>query len=209
MVGVCNLEAPLQRRRPEVTDVGRVFAPALWRLWCECDPRLRRGGVVAASAMTGQGTTIRLPGRLAIERSRVPSATVFPGRRPELVFAYLAAEHHRDVSRDELADALWPQELPDAWAAALRGVVSDVRRVIAAGELGSGELVERIGGGYRLRLPADVVLDLDEVRARLADARERVGGDPAGAAAAAAGAAELARLPFLPRHEAMGRPCAR
>jgi DNA-binding SARP family transcriptional activator/EAL domain-containing protein (putative c-di-GMP-specific phosphodiesterase class I) len=152
----------------------------------------------------GQGTVVRLLGRLSIERPGVPSATVFPGRRPELVFAYLAAEHHRDVSRDELADALWPQELPDAWASALRGVVSDVRRVISAGELGAsgaGELLERTGIGYRLRLPADAVLDLDEVRAGLANARERVAKDPAGAAVVAAGAADLARLSFLPRHE--------
>ena len=34
------------------------------------------------------------------------------------------------MSRDELADALWPGMLPDSWAAALRGVVTDVRRFL-------------------------------------------------------------------------------
>jgi hypothetical protein len=46
------------------------------------------------------------------------------------VFAYLAAEHRRTVSRDELADALWPGVLPDTWAAALRGAITEVRRFL-------------------------------------------------------------------------------
>ena len=147
----------------------------------------------------GRGTAIRLLGRLSIDNVGAPSATAFSGRRSELVFAYLAAEHRRDVSRGELADALWPEELPDAWAAALRGVVSDVRRVIAAAGVDAGEMLERTGDGYRLRLPAGTVLDLDEARAALA--RGRADDEPAAAAAQAAQAAELARLPFLPRHE--------
>ena len=151
--------------------------------------------------MTLGGTAIRVLGRLSIDREGVSGAAGFPGRRSELVFAYLAVEHHRDVSRDELADALWPQELPDAWSAALRSVVSDVRRVIAASGLDAGELLERTGGGYRLRLPPDGVLDLDEARSALATARARLPDDPAAAAASAARATELARLPFLPRHE--------
>ena len=151
--------------------------------------------------VTAQGTAIRLLGRISIDRAGAASPAAFPGRRSELVFAYLAAEHRRDVSRDELADALWPQELPGAWAAALRGVVSEVRRVIAAGGLDAGELLERSGGGYRLRLPADAVLDLDDARAAVATARARVDDEPAVAARAADHAAELARLPFLPRHE--------
>ncbi|HTN23448.1 MAG TPA: EAL domain-containing protein [Solirubrobacteraceae bacterium] len=151
--------------------------------------------------MTAGGTAIRVLGRLSIDREGAPGAAVFPGRRSELVFAHLAVEHHRDVSRDELADALWPQELPDAWAAALRSVVSDVRRVIAASGLDAGELLEHTGGGYRLRLPPDGRLDLDEARSALAAARARLRDEPAAAAASAARAAELARMPFLPRHE--------
>ena len=151
--------------------------------------------------MSVRGTAIRLLGRLSIDTGGVPSPTPFPGRRSELVFAYLAAEHRRDVSRDELADALWPEELPDAWAAALRSVVSDVRRVIAASGFDAGELLERTGDGYRLRLPPGAALDLDEVRLALDRARARADDDPAGAAADAAQAADLARLPFLPRHE--------
>jgi DNA-binding SARP family transcriptional activator len=138
---------------------------------------------------------------VSIEHGGVASSVGFPGRRSELVFAYLVAEHRRDVSRDELADALWPQQLPDAWAAALRGVVTDVRRVIEAAGLDPAEVIRRTGGGYRLQLPADAVVDLDVARAGLARARATLDGDPAGAAAEADLAAESARLPFLPRHE--------
>lgn len=149
--------------------------------------------------MTSRGPAITLLGRLSIGREA--AATAFPGRRSELVFAYLAAEHRRDVSRDELADALWPHELPDAWAAALRGVVSDVRRVIEAGGLHAGDWLVRTGSGYRLRLPPDAAVDLDEARTELAAARTDLERAPARAASAAMRSADLARLPFLPRHE--------
>ena len=148
-----------------------------------------------------QGTSIHLLGRLSIDRAGTPTAAAFSGRRSELVFAYLAAERRRDVSRDELADALWPGELPDAWAAALRSVVSDVRRAIEAGGLDAGDVLEHTGGGYRLSLPPDAVVDLDEARSALADAKARVTDAPAAAAVSAGRAADLARLPFLPRHE--------
>ena len=43
------------------------------------------------------------------------------------------------MSRDELADALWPELLPDSWAPALRGVVSDVRRFLVNAGLDPAE----------------------------------------------------------------------
>ena len=67
--------------------------------------------------LVSSATRVVLLGRLSIERCGGSSASAsLPGRRAELVFAYLAAEHRRTVSRDELADALWPERLPDTWA---------------------------------------------------------------------------------------------
>lgn len=74
-----------------------------------------------------------------------------PGRRAELVFAYLTVEHHRTVSRDELADALWPDMLPDTWAAALRSVVTEVRRFLEEAGLDAGEAVEDLSDPRRQR----------------------------------------------------------
>jgi DNA-binding SARP family transcriptional activator/EAL domain-containing protein (putative c-di-GMP-specific phosphodiesterase class I) len=153
--------------------------------------------------VSSPGTRIALLGRLSIDRDDgLPASARLSGWRSELVFAYLAAEHRRTVSRDELADALWPGQLPDSWAAALRGVVSDVRRFLDDAGLDPGELLVSEHGGYRLRLPDRVAVDLDEARDALASARERLAaGEAAAAAAQAERASELARLPFLPRHE--------
>ena len=147
--------------------------------------------------------TIALLGRLGIEREdHAATPRALPGRRAELVFAYLAAEHHRPVSREELADALWPGMLPDTWAAALRGVVTEVRRFLDDAGLDPVEVLPSTRGGYQLRLPPGVVVDLDEARAALAVAREQLaGGVPARAAAHAQRAGALARLPFLPQHD--------
>ena len=130
-----------------------------------------------------------------------------PGGRAELVFAYLAAEHRRVVSRDELADALWPDLLPDTWAPALRGVVSDVRRFLEKAGLDPAEVLLTHSSGYRLRLPDDAVIDLDEARDGLAAAREQLdAGDAAGAAARAERAADLAALAVpAPARRRVGR----
>jgi EAL domain-containing protein (putative c-di-GMP-specific phosphodiesterase class I)/DNA-binding SARP family transcriptional activator len=146
---------------------------------------------------------IALLGRLSIEREdQTEAPRGLPGRRAELVFAYLAAEHHRTVSRDELADALWPDMLPDTWSAALRGVVTEVRRYLESAGLDPAETLVSARGGLQLRLAGDVVVDLDEARAELAAATEQLA---AGAGALAATHADrarsLARLPFLPQHE--------
>ena len=125
-----------------------------------------------------------------------------PSGRAELVFAYLAVEHRRVVSRDELANALWPGLLPDSWAPALRSVVSEVRRFLDDAGLAGHELVAGARGGYQLRLAPGVIVDVDEARAGLAEARDALErGDATGAAVSASRAASIAVLPFLPRHE--------
>ena len=96
---------------------------------------------------------IALLGRVGIDQEGRPPGRGLPGRRAELVFAYLAAEHDRAVSRDALADALWPYALPDTWAAALRGVVTEVRRFLEDGGLDAAEVLVSGNGGYQLRLP--------------------------------------------------------
>ena len=152
--------------------------------------------------LSSSSTRVVLLGGLSIDREGGEIAAAYlSGRRAELVFAYLAVEHRRMVSRDELADALWPQGLPHTWAAALRGVMSDVRRFLEAHGL-DDEVLQTERGGYRLRLPAGVVVDLDEARADLAQARERLAaGEAAAAAALARHASELTALKFMPEHE--------
>jgi DNA-binding SARP family transcriptional activator len=52
-----------------------------------------------------------------------------PGRQGRLLFAYLAANRLRQVSRSELVDALWPDDPPRAADGALRALLSKLRRV--------------------------------------------------------------------------------
>ncbi|MDQ4131524.1 MAG: AAA family ATPase [Actinomycetota bacterium] len=147
--------------------------------------------------MTGR---IELLGRIAVHGTSTGGGRL-PGRRADLVFAYLAAEHRRIVTQDELADALWPDTLPDSWAAALRGVVSEVRRYLEEAGLGQAAVITS-RRGYQLQLPSDVIVDLDEVRDDFHGARCLLdAGDGAGAAVHAARAASTARLPFLPNHD--------
>jgi EAL domain-containing protein (putative c-di-GMP-specific phosphodiesterase class I)/DNA-binding SARP family transcriptional activator/ActR/RegA family two-component response regulator len=145
---------------------------------------------------------VQLLGRIAICGPQGDGGTVLPGRRSELVFAYLVAEHHRVVTQDELADALWPGSLPDTWAAGLRGVVTEVRRFLEQAGLDPAEILTTARGGYQLRLPAGVVVDLDEARGALGLARAALdAGDGAQAASQANRSSTLAQLGFIPNHD--------
>ena len=155
------------------------------------------------SPVDGAERTITLLGRVAIGPSGdAPEARASRGRRAELVFAYLAAEHHRLVTHDELADALWPHRLPDTWEAGLRGVLTELRRLLSDAGLDPGTVLTTMHRGYRMQLPAGVTLDLDDARESLAAARSCLAeGSAASAAERAARASSLAALPFRPNHE--------
>ncbi|MBO9532599.1 MAG: response regulator [Solirubrobacteraceae bacterium] len=151
--------------------------------------------------MSPATTRITLLGRTAIECDGKVVATL-TGRRAELVFSYLAIEHHRSVSRDELADALWPDVLPDTWNAALRSVLTDVRRTLERAGLPPAETLLTEQGRVRLLLPAEATVDVEDAYDALAGARTRIeAADHAGAAALAVASAEAAAAPFLPFHD--------
>lgn len=148
-------------------------------------------------------TRIALLGNIAVDRegTTTPRAGL-SGRRSEIVFAYLALEHRRSVSRDELATALWPDLLPDTWNAALRGVLSDVRRFLERAGLDPAQTLITEQGRVQLRLPDGATVDVDEARAGLDGARALLaGGDAAEAGAMAATAADLFGQTFLPGHD--------
>ena len=153
--------------------------------------------------MTPAPQRILLLGRVAIERDGAHEPPVVPtGRRAELVFAYLVAADGRSVSRDELAEALWPDLLPDTWNAALRGVLSDVRRLLERAGLDPATTLATEQGRLRLDVPGRIAVDLRDVRHGVDRARSALdAGDPAAAAAFATRAADAASLPFLPFQE--------
>jgi DNA-binding SARP family transcriptional activator len=144
-------------------------------------------------------TRVFLAGGLCIETpSGLVSESTFRGRQTRQCFARLVGAQGQPVSREELADELWPDELPDAWEIALRAIVSKVRVVLTESGL-PGASISQVSGAYLLTLPPGAWLDI----AAAADAIHRAETDLAhGDAGAACGWALSARAissrPLLP-----------
>jgi DNA-binding SARP family transcriptional activator len=78
------------------------------------------------------GVRIRVVGRLTIDDDGLLlRERDLPGNQGRLVLAMLAVEHKHPLSRDQLADELWPEGLPRSWMTALPAVVSKVRAAVS------------------------------------------------------------------------------
>jgi SARP family transcriptional regulator, regulator of embCAB operon len=75
---------------------------------------------------------IQICGPLAIERDGERLEASLPGRQGRLLLAYLVANRHRQIPRDELAEALWREPDPAAIDARLNPLLSKLRRVFGA-----------------------------------------------------------------------------
>jgi DNA-binding SARP family transcriptional activator len=85
-------------------------------------------GVTSAS----RGLRIQICGSLVVERDGQRLEAGLPGRQGRLLLTYLVANRHRQVPRDELAEALWREPDPAAVDARLNPLLSKVRRVFGA-----------------------------------------------------------------------------
>jgi hypothetical protein len=75
---------------------------------------------------------IQICGPLAVERDGQRLDTRLPGRQGRLLFTYLVVNRHRQVPRDELAEALWREPDPAAIDTRLNPLPSKLRRVFGA-----------------------------------------------------------------------------
>ena len=133
---------------------------------------------------------VRVCGGLELEADgRVLPDALVGGRQGRLVFAFLVCERTRAVRREELAELLWADRLPDSWPASLSAVISRLRRLLNEAGLDGAEAIASSAGAYRLVLPAITVVDLDELHAAV-DAAEA--GAVAGAVEPALEAARIA-----------------
>ena len=123
----------------------------------------------------------------------------FPGRQGRLVFAYLLASAGRPVSRDELAEALWGDELPATWEKGLSVLVSKLRALLNDCGLDGARSLTSAFGCYQLVLPPGTWIDV-VVADESATAAERAlaAGELEQARVDASAAASLARRTFLP-----------
>jgi pentatricopeptide repeat protein len=78
---------------------------------------------------------IQICGALAVEHDGQRLDALLPGRQGRLLFIYLVVNRHRQASRDELAEALWPGLDQAAADARLNPLLSKLRRVFGAGAM--------------------------------------------------------------------------
>jgi predicted ATPase/DNA-binding SARP family transcriptional activator/Tfp pilus assembly protein PilF len=142
---------------------------------------------------------IALAGRVAVETDGAGLDAGGLGRLGRVALAYLVAERHRPVTRDELAEVLWGDDLPRSWETSLRGVALRLRGLLGAAGLVPTEALTSAYGCWQLRLPAGTVVDTETVPVDLARAEEALAeGRAADARALAEGAATVAGRGFLP-----------
>lgn len=139
-----------------------------------------------------------------------PVCLVSGGRQPirlasaqaQAAVARLVLDRHGNgTTREQLADVIWPEGLPETWASAMRSVVSRIRRFLAASGAAGADLSSH-GGRYFLQLPAGIVVDTEEAEKQLARATGVTEeGDALGALREAENAVRCFRRPFLANHE--------
>jgi DNA-binding SARP family transcriptional activator/tetratricopeptide (TPR) repeat protein len=110
------------------------------------------------------GTSVRLCGPLRLEINGRDVAAEVPRGQPTSLLCYLLASPDRAADRDELIAVLWPERPPREPSAALRPLLSRLRRVLAPAAI---EGRERL----RLLLPDPVRVDLDEASGQVEAAR--------------------------------------
>lgn len=142
---------------------------------------------------------IYLTGEVCVESaSGLIREADLPGRQGRLAFVCLVSERRRPIGRDELADLVWPAELPQRWEVGIAAIVSKIRARL--GEVGLGRsAIESAFGCYQLKLPEGAWVDTEDAVAQLhaAEAALRTG-LPGEAYGPAVVAASILRRPFLP-----------
>jgi DNA-binding SARP family transcriptional activator len=127
-----------------------------------------------------------------------------PGRQGRRLWAYLVLHRRGPVGRNDLAEAIWGDDVPDAWDTTLNALASRLRRTLAPlAEITPGLAIRGELGRYVLRLPGDAFVDWERARDAIHEADRRVFvGDPAGALTEARVAMEIAARGFLPGEDA-------
>ena len=140
-------------------------------------PRAILARVVAKASKPSWTSPLRLylTGRVMAERDgRVVDEKRLPGRQGPVALVFLALERARPVPIDELADAVWGEELPRAWETALSAIVSKLRTALSEVGLDAHRSITTVSGRYQLTLPANTWVDVEAARVALVEAEGRV-----------------------------------
>ena len=141
-----------------------------------------------------------LTGPLCLESGeRLLPEAALPGPQGRHLLGFLIAEHARPLSRDELADELWPTALPAAWENSLKSLISKIRAALTHAGLPGTELIRNAFGAYQFRLPRDGWVDVDAATLSVHLAEAALAAGDLGTAARHAYVTRLITArPFLP-----------
>jgi SARP family transcriptional regulator, regulator of embCAB operon len=141
-------------------------------------------------------TRVQLCGLLVVELRGRRLDGLLPSRQGRILFAYLALHRSRSVTRDELIEALWPQDVPTAAPASLTVLLSKLRATV-------GPEVLRGRSEVTLTLPGDARVDVEDAFAGVHEAESAVAlGEWRRAWGPALRAQFIAARRLLPEHEA-------
>jgi DNA-binding SARP family transcriptional activator len=99
-------------------------------------------------------TRIQLCGRLRVDIEGRHVTPLLRGRQGRVLLAYLVVNRNRAISREEMIQAIWPNQPPVDPAAALRTQLSRVRTALGAHALAGRDAIE-------LRLPEGTWIDVE------------------------------------------------
>ena len=97
---------------------------------------------------------VDLLGTLAVTHDGGVEGRHLGGRRAQLALALLALTPG-SVPAEQLAEALWGEQPPPTWRAALRGTIRGLRDALSPIGLGGEALIVTVPGGYALSEAAD------------------------------------------------------
>jgi DNA-binding SARP family transcriptional activator len=148
---------------------------------------------------------VRVCGRLSLELGAVVVREGdLPARQGRRLWAFLVLRRRLPVPRDEMAEAVWGDDTPDAWDVALNALVSRLRAALRPlARVAPGLAIQSEVGRYALTLPERTFVDFERARWALHEADRLFGRrEYAMALAEARVAMEIARRGFLSGEEA-------
>lgn len=135
-----------------------------------------------------------LLGEVTIAAEGAPAVRI-TRRQDRLVLVRLLLGRPGPVTRDAVAEVVWPEDLPTTWSTALRGSLSRLRRALSAAGVPESSL-SGVDGRLELRLPSDVRVDVDDALGWL-EMAESDRSDPTRSVALAARARSVLLQPLL------------